>query len=101
MTELTIKTNNQPRRLFFACELSQPERAKLRQEYDWMDANEFDHSCSFFKYRGQYHSLSDFMRNTNPDGIFKGWHGITSDSCFSGLLIKLCGNDVVVGRYFC
>ena len=100
MTELTIKTNNQPRRLFFACELSQPERAKLRQQYDWMDDEQFDHDCSFFKYRGQYHNLADFLRNTNPDGMFKGWHAISSDSYFSGMLVKLCGNDVVVGRWY-
>lgn len=101
MTELTIKTNNQPRRLFFACELSQPERAKLRQQFDWMEDEQFDHDCSFFKYRGEYYNLSDFLTNTNPDGMFKGWHGVSSDSYFSGMVVKLCGNDVVVGRYFC
>lgn len=101
MTELTIKTNNQPRRLFFACELSQPERAKLRQQFNWMDDDQFDHDCSFFKYRGEYYNLSDFLTNTSPDGRLKGWHGIANDSSFSGVVVKLRGNDVIVGRYFC
>ena len=101
MTELTIKTNNQPRRLFFACELSQPERAKLRQQFDWMEDEQFDHDCSFFKYRGEYHNLADFLTNTSPDGRLRGWHGIARDSSFSGVVVKLRGNDVIVGRYFC
>ncbi len=103
MTELIIKTNNQPRRLFFACELSQPERAKLRQQFDWMDDERFDHDCSFFKYRGEYHNLADFMviQSADVQSTFKGWHCIASDSNVSGMVVKLCGNDVVVGRYFC
>jgi hypothetical protein len=32
---------------------------------------------------------------------FAGWHGIVSDSYFSGVLFKLCDDDtVIVGRYF-
>jgi hypothetical protein len=99
MTELTIKTNNQPPPLFNPCELSQSQRAKLRRQFDWMSDDEFDHNCSFFLYRGWYYNLSDFLTNTNPDGMFKGWHGIASDSYFTGTLVKLCGNDVIVGRY--
>jgi hypothetical protein len=101
MTEVTIKTNNQPRRLLFTCEFSGAERTKLREQFDWMSDDEFDSNCSFFKYRGEYHNLADFLTNTNPDGMFKGWHAICSDSYFSGVLIKLCGNDVIVGRYYC
>jgi hypothetical protein len=99
MTELTIKTNNQPRSLFNPCELSQSQRAKLRRQFDWMDDEQFDHNCSFFLYRGWYYNLCDFLTNTNPDGMFKGWHAIASDSYFTGTLVKLCGNDVIVGRY--
>lgn len=98
---MNIKTNNQPRRLFFASELSQPERAKLRRQFDWMDDEQFTSSFSFFKYRGEYYNLHDISTNTDPDGVFKGWHGVASDSAFSGVLVKLCGYDVVVGRYFC
>ena len=48
MTEVTIKTNNQPRRLLLACEFSGAERTKLREQFDWMSDEEFDLNCSFF-----------------------------------------------------
>jgi len=98
---MNIRTNNQPRRLFFACELSESERTKLRREFDWMDDEQFDHDCSFFKYRGSYYNLANFMRiESSPfDDALCGWHGYSSDSYFSGVLIKLCGDDVVVGTY--
>jgi len=100
MTELTIKTNNQPRRLLFACEFSGAERAKLREQFDWMSDDEFDSNCSFFRYKGYYYNLADFMRVDVANGSpFVGWHGYSSDSYFSGVLIKLCGEDVIVGRY--
>ena len=101
MTELTIKTNNQPRRLLFACEFSGAERTKLRKQFDWMSDDEFYSDHTFFKYGGSYYHFDDFLTNTNPDGMFKGWHAICSDSYFSGVLIKLRGNDVIVGRYYC
>jgi hypothetical protein len=97
---MNIKTNNQPRRLFFACELSPSERTKLRDEFGWMTDEQFDSDCSFFKYRNQYYNLADFVRNdAADDSPLKGWHGVCSYSYFSGLLIKLCGNDVVVARF--
>jgi len=98
---MNIKTNNQPRRLFFACELSQSERTKLRQQFDWMDDEQFEHDCSFFKYRDWYYNLADFMRIefAAKESEFQGWHAYCSDSYFSGTVIKLCGNYVVVGRY--
>jgi len=65
-----------------------------------MKDEDFNHDFSFFKYRGDYYNLADFLTNTNPDGMFKGWHGIASDSYFSGTLVKLCGDDVIIGRYY-
>ena len=101
MTELTIKTNNQPRRLLFTCEFSGAERTKLREQFDWLSDEQFESDCLFFKYGGRYYHCDEFLTNTNPDGMFKGWHAICSDSSFSGVLIKLRGNDVIVGRYYC
>jgi len=98
---MNIKTNNQPRRLLFACEFSGAERTKLRKQFDWMSDKKFDLTCSFFKYRGRYYHFAEFLANPNPNGMFKGWHAICSESSFSGVLIKLCGDDVIVGRYYC
>jgi hypothetical protein len=97
---MNIKTNNQPRRLLFACEFSGSERAKLRQQFDWMSDEEFDSNSSFFRYKGYYYNLADFMRvHVSPDSPMSGWHGYSSDSYYSGVLIKLCGEDVIVGTY--
>jgi len=101
MPALSIKTNNQPRPLFPPCELSATEQQKLRQQFDWMSDDEFHSDFSFFKYRGDYYNLADFMRVDVANGSpFVGWHGYSSDTYFSGVVVKLCGNDVVVGRYF-
>ena len=97
---LTIKTNNQPRRLIFTCEFSEAERIKLRQQFDWMDNDEFDTNCSFFKYRGQYYNLQEFMTCRDCALADKGWHGYSSDSYFSGVVVKLCGEDLIVGSYY-
>jgi len=97
---MNIKTNNQPRRLLFACEFSGAERTKLRQQFDWMSDEEFDSNCSFFRYKGCYYNLADFMRvDSTLESALQGWHGYSSDSYFSGTLVKLCGEDVIVGRY--
>ena len=95
---LTIKTNNQPRRLLFTCELSAHSLTKLRQDYDWMDKDEFETNCSWFKYRGRYYNLQEFMR-CESGLLSEGWHGYVTETFFSGLLVKLCGEDVVVGRF--
>jgi hypothetical protein len=34
------------------------------------------------------------------DSPLASWHGIVSDSFFSGVLFKFVNDDVVVGRYF-
>jgi len=71
MTELTIKTNNQPRRLLSACEFSGAERTKLRKQFDWMSDDEFYSDHTFFKYGGSYYHFDDFLTNTNPDGMLR------------------------------
>jgi hypothetical protein len=98
LTGLTIKTNNQPRRLLFTCELSARSLTKLRQDYDWMDKDEFETNCSWFRYRGRYYNLQEFMR-CETSLLNEGWHGYVTETYFSGILIKLCGEDVVVGRF--
>ena len=98
-TGLTIKTNNQPRRLLFTCEFNDTDRIKLRQDYDWMDEDEFETNCSWFKYQGRYYNLQEFMR-CETSLLNEGWHGYSVDTYFSGTLIKLCGEDVVVGRFY-
>jgi hypothetical protein len=95
---LTIKTNNVPRDLISAFELSSAQYSKLREQFDWMDLDEFD-SAMFFEYRGQVLALSDFMR-TEGDLLAQGWQGILTDTFFSGIVVKIVEScqRIVVGR---
>ena len=83
-------TNNQYREILSGLDL--PFLA--RREFDYMDdINE----GSFFKYRGQYYSLDNFMITDLED-----WDGLAGDTFFSATVIKLsdCGDSVLVGRIY-
>lgn len=98
MADLTIITNNVPRLVLEAYELTQEER----NEFDYINWNDIDtgnDSGSFIRYKGELYDLNDIERS--PD-CFPEWHGFVSDSFFSGILIRYCDCDyVVMGRYYC
>lgn len=76
--------------------------AKERKEFDWMDEEELI-SASFVRYRGWTHYIGEFMR-VEHDRELKAWDGYTSDTFFSGVLIKFDPEDsdrVLMGTYFC
>ncbi len=104
MTELIIKTNNQPRQLMPGLTLElfvgDKQAAKIRQQFDHLTDEEFEDE-HFITYKGYTYALSDFMRvHVAPDSPMSSWHGVAADSYFSGVLIKLCDDsDVIVGRY--
>lgn len=103
MTELTIKTNNQPRQLLSLYDFSPADQVKVREHFDWMDQDELETSYSFFKYRDNFYHLSEFMDLTSlAPSEFKGWDAYSSDTYFSGIVVRLTNNneDVVVGTYF-
>lgn len=55
-----------------------------------------------FYYKGSWYSLDDFMTTYRIEA-FKGWSGYSSDSFFSGVLVKMFVSDpdhVIVGQYF-
>jgi len=97
---LKIVTNNVPRNLLFAYELS---------EKDWKDTcydEEDQHRAgkegdTFVKYKDYVYSLADFMR-IDDNSPLKGWHGYLSETFFSGVVIKYCedNDQVVLGRYY-
>ena len=86
-TTVTIKTNNVPRDTFYIWQLSDKEQKQIRKQFDFYTEEELENQ-TFFKYQGCWYCLSDFLRVEN-DGTFKGWDGYSSDSYFSGTLIKL------------
>lgn len=102
---MNIRTNNVPRDLLYLCDFSASDQDKIRKQYDWMEPDDIECNYGFFKYRGCFYHLQDFMRVENEaTGDLTGWDGYAGDSYFSGTLIRLADNDcdrVIVGRYFC
>ncbi len=71
-----------------------------RAEFDYMSDD--DYECNdFFRYRGNYYALDQFMKCglNNPFGDF--WHAYHADSAFSGVLIHVSNNidGVIAATY--
>lgn len=93
MNNIKIMTNNKPRQLIYGYELTD----KQKQDFDYIE--DID-SHDFVKYKNNIYDLSEFMRVENNDSL-KDWHGYSSDSYFSGTLVKYIDNDsVIMGWYY-
>lgn len=93
MSNIKIMTNNKPRQLIYGYELTD----KQKQDFDYID--DID-SHNFVKYKNNIYDLSEFMRIENNDSL-KDWHGYSSDSFFSGTLVKYVDDDtVIMGWYY-
>ena len=89
-----IISNNQWRFLIYWWDLTEKEQ----KEFD-CEGVEDD---TYFRYRGQVYSLSNFMRiEENHPLHCLNWHGHHGQSYFSGIIIKIddCNDAVIVGRY--
>jgi hypothetical protein len=99
---MQIRCNNQKRPVIYGFELTEKERA----EFDYLDDIE---NAQFFRYKRAVYDLGEFMRigpNIAPHPQRPGWEkfdGYSSDSFFSGVLVKFCDDYefVIVGQYFC
>jgi len=100
---IRIRTNNVPRDVINAWELTPTERAEF-DYLDWQAIDNGNDSRDFFRYRGQLYDLSEFSRIIPPGSArmhptecdsrsFIGWDGYLSDSYFSGLLIRWARDD--------
>ena len=101
---MKIKTNNVPRHLVYGYELTPKECA----EFDYLSPDELS-VHEFVRYKGQVYDLGEFMRidrsiapHPQRDG-WEDWHGYSSDSFFSGVLIRFSddGESVTMATYFC
>ena len=101
---MKIKTDNIPRHLVYGYELTLKECA----EFDYLSPEELNER-DFVRYKGQVYDLGEFMRidktvapHPQREG-WEDWHGYSSDSFFSGVLVKFSddGESVVLGTYFC
>jgi len=95
---ITVTTNNVPRDVIDAWQLTPAERA----EFDYLDWGAIDagnDSRSFFRYRGQLYDLHDGFEIHVPHGTPGRWDGFQSDSFFSGIVIRYCDDyeRIVVG----
>lgn len=96
---MEIITNNRPRPILSAWDLTEKEKA----EFAYLDLENGE--GSFFRYRGWVYDLGEFQLVTNtmllhwPD--FERWNGYHSDSFFSGILVRYCEGyeSVVVATY--
>jgi hypothetical protein len=96
---MKIITNNQARDVLYAWQLTDKERS----EFDYHDDIDSPDCCAtFVRYKGQVYDLGEFVNCTQSVNGFSDWHGIRSDTFFSGVLVKYTNDfeSVIVGRYF-
>lgn len=97
--KITVKTNNVPRDVIDAWELSAAEREQF-DYLNWSAIEAGEDSASFFRYRGELYDLGEFEVWDNPASPTRGeWDGFRSDSFFSGLAVRYVDDfeRVVVG----
>lgn len=101
---ITVRTNNVPRDVVEAHELSADERAHF-DYIDWPAVDRGEASPTFFRYKGELHDLGEFSADYGitrgaglPDHL-SNWDGYRSDSFYSALVVRYVENfeRVVVG----
>jgi hypothetical protein len=99
----TVRTNNVPRDVLDACDLTTRER----EDFDYLDWPKIDageDSAAFFRYRGHVYDLGEFLApNLVADDPRAGWHGFSADTYFSATLVRFVddGERIIVGRISC
>lgn len=89
---LKVRTNGVRRPILRWDELTPAEQ----KEHDWAAPDEPDGDCwqTFVRYRGYATPLANFSRlDVGGDLYAMGWDGASSDSYFSGLVIRLVNDD--------
>ena len=104
---MKVVTNNVPRDILDACELTTAERADF-DYLDWSAIEDGTDSASFFRFKGQLFDLGEFTTDYGitrgaglPDSL-AGWDAYASDTFFSATVIRLMDDNerVVVGRVY-
>ena len=93
---VTINTNHQWRDLTYRSDV--PAKV-LADQFDYQNPD--DVVDGFFCYRGHWYHLDEFMK-VSGNADLKDWDGYSSDSYFSGVVIKLSndGEQIKIGTYF-
>ena len=97
---MNIITNNQPRFIVDASTLPIEQRESF-DYIDWAAVEDGSESASFVQYKGSWYDLGEFMTVAGMGDPFAGWDGYSSDTYFSGILVKFADEDsVIMGRYY-
>jgi hypothetical protein len=93
---VTIRTNRNWRAF---CYRDEVPATVLQSQFDHL--NEDDALDGFFSYKGYWYHTSDFLRMEGLAIELPGWDGYTSDSYFSGVVLKLSsdGERYRIGTY--
>lgn len=102
MSEIKVTTDNKPRPLIYACELTPAERAEF-DYLNWPAIDAGQDSATFARYRGTLYDLGQFTRGNGvgpdsglPDRLAK-WDCHYGDSYFSAVLVRFVNdNDEVI-----
>jgi hypothetical protein len=93
--QIEVKTNNH------WWDLSDKERAELDyivdDKQDWWQG---------FRYKSEVYDLGEFVNLSAmgyPESLKKDWHGIQTESFFSGIVVRYTDDhgSVIVGSYCC
>lgn len=103
MSEIVIRTNNVPRDLIDAWQLTPKERAEF-DYLDWPAIDDGRDSATFFRYKGDLTSLDQVERIPSQSELAGlGWNGQVGWSWSSGLLFKFApdtDNEQCIIAYF-
>ncbi len=100
---MKIITNNVPRDVLHAFDLTEKERG----QFDYLAPNGWAADTdvgAFFRYRGEVYDLNEFMVWDKPESLTRqNWDGFRSDSFFSGLGVRYIDDceRVIVGLALC
>jgi|CXWL01.1.fsa_nt_gi hypothetical protein len=81
---MNIITNNKQRHFKYGYEVP---KSVMADQFDHLSEDE--RHDGFIYYRRYWYHISDFLRSNHPELIAKGYHGIHTDSFFSGVAIKV------------
>lgn len=102
-TALKVITNNVPRDVIEAHELTDVERAEF-DYLPWAKIDAGEDSATFVRYKGELIDLGEFTVWNNPESPTRraGWDGFRSDSFFSGLFVRYVEDfeRVIVARFY-
>ncbi|QYW06424.1 hypothetical protein uan_012 [Pseudomonas phage UAntarctica] len=94
-----VKTNLIPRLTVSWHELTDAEKKDL----DYLDTAQHQEDFSGFRFKNSVWDIGEFVRTEKNGALAKaGWHGVSGQSAFHGVVIHLCDDSdyVVVGQVF-